>query len=202
MVGDVDYARGRMAAVAQIGECGFATYASALSSNDDMLDFVTKVFLEKAPVKVKAPVKAPVVIGDSDGDGVPDNLDKCPKTPKGATVDRRGCWVYETSVLFGFDSSKIRSKEDPMLNEAVAILKKNPQLRIEIEGHTDSVGPEAYNQKLSENRAKAIMDYFVNHGVSADQMTMKGYGETKPAFPNDTKENRAKNRRVELRPIP
>lgn len=191
LVGDDGGGRGWMAQIAQEGECGFAITALALSSNDKMFDFVTKVFLEKAPVE----------IGDSDGDGMPDNLDKCPNTPKGAKVDERGCWVYETNVLFYRDSFKIRPEAHSMLNEAVAIMNKNSQIQIKIEGHTCDLGFDAYNQKLSENRAKAIMDYFVNRGVSINRMEMEGYGETRPVYPNNSKENRAKNRRVELSPI-
>jgi OOP family OmpA-OmpF porin len=202
LVGDNERGRSRMAQIAQEGGCGFATTALALSANEKMLDFVNRVFLEKAPVKAEAPpVKAPPPIGDSDGDGVPDNLDKCPGTPKGATVDARGCWTYEAKVLFGFDSDKIRSEAHPMLDEAISIMKQNSQLRVRIEGHTCDIGPDAYNQKLSERRAKAIRDYFVDNGISINRMEMQGLGEMQPAYPNNSKENRAKNRRVELSPI-
>jgi OOP family OmpA-OmpF porin len=195
LVGDAPGARVRMAQIAKAGECGFATTALKLSSKEAIIDFVTKVFLEKAPSK------APVKIGDADGDGVPDNLDKCPNTPMGAKVDERGCWAYEAVVLFDFDSAKLRSEAYVILDEAAAVLKKSPEIQIEIQGHTCNLGPDDYNQKLSESRAKAIMDYFESQGVSADRMTMEGYGESKPAYSNDTKENRAKNRRVELGPI-
>lgn len=132
---------------------------------------------------------------------MPDNLDQCPNTSKGATVDARGCWTYAGVVLFDFDSAEIKSEAHPMLNEAVVILKKNVQIKVEIDGHTDNIGPAAYNMKLSERRAKAVMEYFVGHGVEAERLTAKGFGLTKPAAGNDTKEGRAKNRRVELTPV-
>jgi len=88
-----------------------------------------------------------------------------------------------------------------MLDEAASILKKNPDLKVEIDGHTDSTGPAAYNMKLSENRAKAVMDYFVAKGIDPKRLATKGFGLTRPAASNDTKEGRAKNRRVELTPF-
>ena len=64
-------------------------------------------------------------------------------------------------------------------SEAVSILKKNPAIKVEIDGHTDNVGPAAYNMKLSERRANLIMKYFVDHGVNAERLTIKGFGLTK-----------------------
>jgi len=119
----------------------------------------------------------------------------------GASVDARGCWTYEAVMLFDFDSAEIKSEAYPMLDEASDILKKNPELNVEIDGHTDSIGPADYNMKLSERRANAVMKYFISKGVAAEQLTIKGFGLTKPAAGNDTKEGRAKNRRVELTPV-
>ncbi|MFO7555690.1 MAG: OmpA family protein, partial [Desulfobacterales bacterium] len=138
---------------------------------------------------------------DSDGDGVTDDKDQCPDTPKGATVDERGCWTYAAVVLFDFDKADIKPEAYPMLEEAVLILKKNPNLVVEIDGHTDNIGSAAYNMPLSEKRAKAVKDYFVSRGVDSKQLPTKGFGFTKPAAGNDTKEGRAKNRRVELTPV-
>ncbi|MBW1826036.1 MAG: OmpA family protein, partial [Deltaproteobacteria bacterium] len=103
--------------------------------------------------------------------------------------------------LFGFDSADIKSDAHPMLDEAVKILKKNPAIKVEVDGHTDNVGPAAYNVNLSERRANSVMKYFVDNGVEAERLTVKGFGLTKPAASNDTKEGRAKNRRVELTPV-
>jgi OOP family OmpA-OmpF porin len=74
-------------------------------------------------------------------------------------------------------------------------------MKVEIDGHTDNMGPASYNMKLSERRAKAIMQYFVDKGVEAERLMTKGFGFTKPAASNDTKKGRTKNRRVELTPV-
>jgi len=104
-------------------------------------------------------------------------------------------------ALFDSDSAEIKSEAYPMLDEASDILKKNPELNVEIDGHTDNIGPADYNMKISERRANAVMEYFISKGVDAKRLTIKGFGLTKPAANNDTEEGRAKNRRVELTPV-
>ncbi len=136
---------------------------------------------------------------DSDGDGVYDYLDKCPGTPKGATVNSKGCWALTGVVLFDFDSSNIKPEAYPLLDEVVSILKKNPKIKREIQGHTDSKGAEKYNQELSERRAKAVERYLEKKGIDPSQLTSKGYGESQPVASNATKEGRQENRRVELK---
>ncbi len=137
---------------------------------------------------------------DSDGDGVYDYKDKCPRTPKGVKVDERGCWILKGLT---FDTGKwdIKPKFIPLLEEVVTILKKNPGLKLEIQGHTDSTGSLAYNMKLSQKRAEAVMNYLIRAGVSPDRLRAVGYGPSRPIASNATEEGRAKNRRVELRPI-
>jgi OOP family OmpA-OmpF porin len=135
---------------------------------------------------------------DSDGDGVADYLDQCPDTPKGAAVNNVGCWAFEGVVLFDFDRYEIRPEAEPLLEEVVSILKQNSEIKVEIQGHTCNIGSAAYNQKLSENRAQAVMDYLVRHGIPSYRLTAKGYGLTEPVASNETEEGRAKNRRVEL----
>ena len=137
---------------------------------------------------------------DTDGDGVYDYLDKCPGTPTGATVDERGCWVLK-GVYFDTNEWNIKSQYNPILDEVAIVLRDNPYLNLEIQGHTDSRGSAKYNQELSENRAESVMDYLTKAGIGSDRLTAKGYGLTKPAFPNTSPENMAKNRRVELKPI-
>jgi len=138
---------------------------------------------------------------DSDGDGVPDYLDKCPDTPKGASVNEKGCWAYASVTLFDFDSYKIKSEAYSMLNEAVSILKEHPEIRVDIQGHTDNVGKEAYNVKLSENRARSVKEYFVNNGIDPKRISTKGFGFARPIANNDTPEGQAQNRRVQLVPV-
>jgi OOP family OmpA-OmpF porin len=185
--------------LAKIGGCGFAVNADDISAPNPMADYVTKVFLAPAPAPAKAPVAAapPVTVKDSDGDGVPDDRDKCPNTPQGAKVNSSGCWVL-TDVYF--DVAKSDLKQTQQLDEAASILNRNPQLIVEIQGHTDSSGSAEYNQKLSEARAKAVRDYFIRKGIAAQRLKAAGYGESNPVASNDTAQGRAQNRRVELSP--
>ncbi len=138
---------------------------------------------------------------DSDGDGVFDYLDKCPDTPKGATVDETGCWAFGGEIFFDFDKSELKPAACPLLKEFVNILEKNPEMRVEIQGHTDSEGDEVYNQTLSEKRAMAVKAYLVKQGINSNRLETKGYGSSNPITSNDTKEGRHKNRRVTFAPI-
>jgi len=147
----------------------------------------------------KAEVAKTVIPVDTDGDGVPDSVDKCPDTPKGATVDRTGCWALKGVVLFDFDESTIKPEAYPLLDEVAVILEKNPEMKGEISGHTDSTGPAEYNQMLSEKRARAIEEYLENKGIDPSRFTSKGYGASNPIASNDTREGRQENRRVELK---
>jgi outer membrane protein OmpA-like peptidoglycan-associated protein len=91
-------------------------------------------------------------------------------------------------------------REDFELDEIVTFLKENPEIELEIRGHTDSVGSEKLNNDLSELRAKRVWEYLVRKGVEEQRLTWAGYGSSRPVAPNDTTEGRAENRRVELRP--
>jgi len=186
--------------IAGLSGCGFSTTADRLATSSRMAGFVEGIFLAK-PAPKPVPVAAAPKPLDSDKDGVPDNLDQCPNTPLGATVDARGCWTYAAKVLFDINSAKVKPEAYPMLNEAVLIMKKNPDLKVEVDGHADSTGAAAYNMTLSEKRAEAVKKYFVDQGIDPDRLTTKGFGITKPAASNKTKEGRAQNRRVELTPV-
>ncbi len=137
---------------------------------------------------------------DSDGDGVLNSDDKCPDTPKGAKVNASGCWVLQ-DVIFDFDKATIRSDCKNMLDEVADVLKSQAELKVEIQGHTCNIGSDSYNMKLSEKRAKAVMDYLVSKGISSSRMTSKGYGETRPTALNDTDEGRKQNRRAQIEPV-
>lgn len=152
-----------------------------------------------------APAPAPVQPTDSDGDGVIDPNDQCPGTPPGVEVDATGCPVVKKApvvlrgVTFEFDSAQLTQQAMQRLDNVTAALDASQEVRFSIDGHTDSTGNAAYNQKLSERRAASVKDYLVQHGVSTDRITsINGYGETRPVADNDTKAGRAKNRRVEL----
>lgn len=105
------------------------------------------------------------------------------------------------NVLFDFDRSNIRPDSAPVLDEAVQLLKDTGDISIIAEGHTDSIGTDAYNLKLSERRAASVRTYLVAHGIAADRIRTEGFGESRPVASNDTADGRAQNRRVELRVV-
>jgi OOP family OmpA-OmpF porin len=205
--------------VTKSGRCGFIVNPEEIQSPEGMAGFVEKIFLAKAPPKPKpavvlpspptstpAPPKpkevppTPTPRLDSDGDGVLDDVDKCPSTPRGARVDKEGCWVLP---IIYFDTAEWNIKEGffPALNEVATVLKSNPEVKVVIEGHTDNRGAGPYNKKLSEKRAKEVQSYFIKAGVSRERLNPWGYGEKRPAVPNTSPENMAKNRRVDLIPV-
>ena len=99
-------------------------------------------------------------------------------------------------ILFGFDQSDLTSTARQNLNQLVTILQKYPDTDIEIQGHTDNKGKDAYNNKLSEQRANSVKSYLVQNNVSSSRLAAVGFGKSRPAYPNDTEANRALNRRV------
>ena len=100
-------------------------------------------------------------------------------------------------VNFGFDSTVVQEQYFNDLGELAAFLKRLEDVYVDIEGHTDSVGPEDYNLSLSQRRAQAVVDLLVNeHGIAPQRLTAVGFGETQPVASNDTAEGRAENRRV------
>ena len=160
---------------------------------------------EPAPAPAAVAV-APVVATplDSDGDGVPDDADKCPDSPSDKPVDADGCTIVSVvleGVQFESNSSELTAGSSESLDKAVAAMNEYDTLRIEIHAHTDSMGEAAYNQQLSEKRANSVRDYMISKGIAANRMVAKGYGETEPVADNGTRDGRAKNRRVELKII-
>jgi outer membrane protein OmpA-like peptidoglycan-associated protein len=104
-------------------------------------------------------------------------------------------------IHFDFDKSDIRPGDAAVLDEDISMLKANPNASIEVNGYCDAIGSEEYNLRLSERRAKAVVDYLVNSGISPDQLSPHGYGKTNFVATNETEEGRAQNRRVELVPL-
>lgn len=147
------------------------------------------------------PIPAPL---DSDGDGVTDDKDRCPGTPVGTRVDADGCPLpvaqvasIKLKVNFAFNSDVVQERYFADLGELAEFLKRFSDLQVDVEGHTDSVGPEEYNMQLSQRRAQAVVDMLVNqYGIAATRLEPKGYGESQPVASNDTEEGRAENRRV------
>jgi OmpA-OmpF porin, OOP family len=139
---------------------------------------------------------------DSDGDGVVDSADKCPDTPKGDRVDAIGCSFKEEiklpGVVFETNKAELLPESIPVLQGAIATLKRYPDLKLEVAGHTDSRGSDAYNLELSTRRAATVLKYLQDGGV-ANALTSRGYGERQPIASNNTDAGRQENRRVVLR---
>jgi outer membrane protein OmpA-like peptidoglycan-associated protein len=157
--------------------------------------------------------------GDEDGDGVPDSRDKCPGTPRGVQVDANGCppapapvavveevvVVKEETIVirdvhFEFDSAKLTASDKTKLDLIVTRLKREaPSAQLRVTGHTDSVGSDAYNQKLSDKRAHSVVEYLISNGIARSSfVSVAGAGESQPVADNKTADGRAMNRRVEI----
>lgn len=142
---------------------------------------------------------------DDDSDGVKNSVDACPNTPAGSNVDVRGCQIKAGDVIelqgvnFETNSDRLLPGAEAVLAEAAATLARNPDLAVEVAGHTDSDGSAAYNESLSERRARAVRNYLVERGANGDNLSVRGYGEAQPIADNGTRDGKAANRRVELR---
>ncbi|MGE8294805.1 MAG: OmpA family protein [Pseudomonas sp.] len=161
--------------------------------------------------------------GDEDGDGVFDRRDRCPGTPAGTSVGHNGCPlpqypasvatepVMETpvqnevivlsdlgNVLFAFDSADLTADAQRLLADVSTRLTGASLVAVKVVGHTDSVGSDAYNQGLSERRARSVADFLIAQGVPADKLSTEGRGESQPVADNGSDTGRAQNRRVEL----
>jgi OmpA-OmpF porin, OOP family len=108
------------------------------------------------------------------------------------------CHVALVGVLFDFNKSTLQPASDGILTQVSTLMKANPSLNVEIQGHTDNVGADAYNQTLSEARARSVMTWLTQHGVAAARLTARGYGKTQPVADNNSDEGRMRNRRVEI----
>lgn len=145
---------------------------------------------------------------DTDKDGVPDYLDKCPGTPPGVKVDAHGCpitvldasattWTFD-NINFDVGKADIQRSSYEVLDEIADALIVNPELKVVVEGHTDSTGNRALNVDLSQQRAQAVVDYLVNKGIASSRLSAIGYGPDRPIADNGTSDGRAKNRRVQF----
>ncbi|MCF1488709.1 OmpA family protein [Pseudomonas sp. AA27] len=158
--------------------------------------------------------------GDEDGDGVFDRRDRCPDTPAGTQVNHMGCPLpqYPASapqpepaatpevitlddqgqVLFAFDSAELTQGAQQRLQGLLPKLNEPGVASVKVLGFTDSVGSDAYNQRLSERRASGVAEYLISQGLAPNKVTSQGRGESEPVADNDTDEGRSRNRRVEL----
>jgi OOP family OmpA-OmpF porin len=148
---------------------------------------------------------------DSDLDGIPDRLDKCPNEPetKNGYQDADGCpdvipkpvqkfTGIIPGINFATGKATIKKSSNSVLDKAVGVLKQFPDVKLEIQGHTDERGTRELNMELSQERADAVKAYFVGKGVDAGRLKAQGFGPDKPLGDNKTKKGRAKNRRVEF----
>ena len=162
------------------------------------------------PMAPVAPAPAPAAPNcadlDDDGDGVNNCDDRCPDSQAGQTIGPDGCPVPVSidlkGVNFDFDKSTLRPDAVAILSEAVQILQRYPDLNVEVAGHTDLCGSDAYNQSLSERRANAVYDYLTSNGIGSNRLVgPNGYGESRPleSTPQTNPECRSEtNRRTEL----
>ncbi len=120
--------------------------------------------------------------------------------PARATVDACVGRIVLRGVEFGFDKAELTGSSSVILDVAFDQLKRCPKVPMEIDGHTDSVGAEDYNQGLGQRRAEAVKGYLVSKGLRSSRLTARSFGETRPVAPNDTEDGRQTNRRVELHP--
>ena len=123
------------------------------------------------------------------------------KTVPDAKVERVGEGIvveFSSNILFDFDKSSLSDDAKTNLNKLVTVLNSYPDTDIEVQGHTDSQGSEAYNKSLSQRRAGAVSGYLTGKGISRSRVTIKGFGETQPKYDNNTENGRTQNRRVEF----
>ncbi len=259
-VGDAADGAALLGKIAKVTECGSAKSAADLSSGEAMAAFVEDVLLTRksdsdgdgvADDKDRCPdtprgvnVDMNGCPPDSDADGVYDYQDQCPNTPRGVKVDRVGCpldsdkdgvadymdqcpntpadtqvddrgcplttksaeltaagtWIYK-DIQFENNSAALRTSSYPTLDEIAELLNTNASLKIEIQGHTDSSGAHDYNVNLSQRRAQSVKAYLEEKGIAPSRMTTRGFGPDLPIDTNSTQQGRARNRRVEIKPI-
>lgn len=181
--------------VAKAGECGGAYTADELASGTNLDNFVKTVFLAEKP----APPPTPKPIAEPKPTPPPAPKPTPPPAPKPKPepVQVKKA-VVSFNLLFDFDKANIKDEMIPILEQVKMMLEEDKTARFTVAGYTDSTGPSAYNQRLSERRAKAVRNWLVKNGINASRLDVVGYGETMPKYDNATKEGRRLNRRVEL----
>jgi len=231
LAGSDDGGRKLLAQIAQVTACGKAVTADNLATGAAMNAFVKEVLisgkadsdgdgvtddLDRCP---NTPSGAAVDMSgcplDSDKDGVPDYKDRCPGTPRGVRVDAKGCpppkqtlgkvtaagtYVFK-DIQFESSKANLKPSSYATLNSIAEALKAQPDMKVEIQGHTDSRGKRDYNVGLSQRRAETVKAYLVTKGVDSERMVPRGYGPDRPIATNSTAQGRATNRRVEFKPI-
>jgi outer membrane protein OmpA-like peptidoglycan-associated protein len=180
------------------------------SDKDGLPDYKDKCPLKYGPISNEG---CPLNI-DSDGDGIMDGEDLCPNTP--GVIENRGCPKQEVgkpenvtqqigllaaSIYFDTNSDKIKSISFATIDKIINLMKKIPNVKFVIEGHTDDRNSDRYNLYLSQRRAASVRKYMVKQGIVTERLQSKGYGESRPKFSNGNAGGRQLNRRVEIKPV-
>lgn len=121
-----------------------------------------------------------------------------PPTPDWRAILKSECHLSLAGITFDFNKATIPPESEPTLAKAAETLLAEPTMTVEVQGYTDDVGSDDYNMKLSQSRAEAVLAWMADHGVAKTRLRAKGFGRSVPLVPNDSEQNRAKNRRVEL----
>jgi OOP family OmpA-OmpF porin len=149
--------------------------------------------------EAKDDIPEAIVSTDDDMDGVLNDKDECPDTPKGKVVDDKGCIkLIRLQVNFAFDKYNLEKEYEDEIQEAVRFVEENRDLTVSVDGHTDAIGTEEYNMALSLKRADTVADKLKNSGVSDEKIKIQGFGESMPIQSNETEDGRAQNRRVDI----
>lgn len=170
-----------------------------------------KMVTQAAPVPVASPAEeekpkpVPVAETDSDGDGISDSKDNCPN--KAGSAGNNGCpeviapaptFNYQ-NILFEFNSAVLKTSSYSILDEIAKEMKKYPDMKFSLNGHSSAEGTETRNLTLSIDRATAVKSYLVSAGINGRNLEAKGFGESKPLNTNNTEAARQQNRRVEIK---
>lgn len=175
-------------------DCGLKVTGKAVSTGEGMQAFIRTVFMGGEFIPEVACI-------DADEDGVCDDKDVCLGTPRGVQVDAEGCWGLPP-IHFDTDQSIIKPEYQHTIGVAAAVLKRNPGIKLQIDGHTDARDTDAYNMGLAQRRAEAVRDAIAAQGLDASRFRITVFGESKPAAANATASGRAENRRVEFLILP
>lgn len=205
------YAPEKIAKARELGKKAVETYwgcrtAEAMAMLAEVRGLARQAELAKAPPK---PRPAPVAVAPAKPKPAPALAKPTPppakKPPVVAAVPKPVAVppkpkkiIVLQGTSFGFDSAELTAEARAILDGQAAVLEKETDIKVEIAGHTDIIGPEEHNQGLSEGRAKAVEEYLISKGISADRLKPVGYGPSQPIASNTTREGRATNRRVEL----
>jgi len=182
--------------MASLSDCGSFRTLDDLSDAESLQAFQRHIYIYIGPAP-QPKAKVARAITDLDQGGVDDRFDRCARTPLGALVDDRGCWVIEDYV-FETDSAAILEQYMDALENVTQVLRQNAWLRIRLDGHTDSTGTANYNFDLAVRRASSVSAYLLSHGIDASRLEVHGFGPARPIASNDTEAGRRKNRRVEI----